>query len=225
MIATQLPLNPLANMSAFHNRPTHARHPSAPVVVRPTQTPGLLSLSKPVPRLQQQHAHPRAPRSSPRSNKPQRSQQQQQAKPLAQPADDAKHSAPTRSEADKVSSTPATPATQEKSARGRQPKPAAPDHQTADHRRSMSLSSRAQARRPSHQPSPVRIPQQADHSESARPHHPHVNPLRAQPSTERPSDSNLFDPFLVQPSQDNNTNTTPEPSPAKVASKKASASA
>lgn len=129
MIAIQKPLNPLATMPSYHSRPTHGRHPSAPVVVRPTQTPGLLSLSKPfnpqAPR-QQQQAHPRAPR-SPKG----KSQRPQQQKPLVQGADEAKQPASKRPEADKVST--AAPAPQEKAPRGRQPKQASHD-QTAGRR-------------------------------------------------------------------------------------------
>ncbi|KAF9078794.1 hypothetical protein BDP27DRAFT_29191 [Rhodocollybia butyracea] len=45
----------------------HRRHPSAPVVVQPTRTPGLLSLSKPVQRQQPVQAKPR---SSPKAKQP-----------------------------------------------------------------------------------------------------------------------------------------------------------
>lgn len=82
----------------------------------------------------------------------------------------------------------------------------------------MSLSTRTPARRPAHQPSPsppARIPQQTDNTALS------VNPLRAQPTPNRPSDSNLFDPFVVHPSQDTES---PEPQPAKSGSNKPAAS-
>lgn len=125
MLAIHTPVNPLSTMSSYHNRPTHGRHPSAPVAaVRATQIPGLLALHKPAnpaPSRQQQQTQPRAPRGSPKGK--QRSQQ----KPLAQPADEAKQSAPKRTEADKPTTALAAPATQERSSRGRQPKAATQD--------------------------------------------------------------------------------------------------
>ncbi|KAH8102983.1 hypothetical protein BXZ70DRAFT_764705 [Cristinia sonorae] len=206
MIAIQKPVNPLSTMP-YHHRPSHARHPSAPVVVRPTHVPGLLSLSKPVnPPQPRQQPQPRPPRTSPKG-KAQRTNQKQEADQPKQPA-------PKRSEADKLPTTTTAPAaTPDKSARGRQPKQASNDQSAG--RRSTSLSTRTQARRLPHQPSPppsTRIPQQSDNSAPLA-----VNPLRAQPPTNRPSDSNLFDPFVVHTPQDNES---PEPMAAKPASNK-----
>ncbi|KAI0090440.1 hypothetical protein BDY19DRAFT_772332 [Irpex rosettiformis] len=56
---------------------------------------------------------------------------------------------------------------------------------------------RTQARRPPHQPSPTRIPQQ--HESSTRP----VNHSLAQSFVHRDQNSNLFDPFVVNSSSDN----------------------
>ncbi len=77
MIAVQKP----PSMSMFSSpvfRPIHARHPSAPVVVRPSQTPGVLNI-KPAqqlgPRPQPTQPHPRAPRVSPKGKPQQRSPQ------------------------------------------------------------------------------------------------------------------------------------------------------
>lgn len=59
---------------------------------------------------------------------------------------------------------------------------------------------RTQARRLPHQPSPTRIPQQ--HESSAR---PSVNTFRAQSFVHRDQNANLFDPFLVNSTSDNET--------------------
>lgn len=75
-----------------------------------------------------------------------------------------------------------------------------------------SSRSRTPARRPSHQPSPTRIPQQIDIS--AR---PLVNPLRAQSFKHRESDSNLFDPFVVHTPSDSES--ADAPAPAKASAK------
>ena len=80
MIAVQ---KPPSMFSSPVFRPTHARHPSAPVVVRPSHTPGVLNISKPVsqsaPRPQHAQAQLRAPRASPKSKPQQRSPQPAQA--------------------------------------------------------------------------------------------------------------------------------------------------
>ena len=55
----------------FPTPPHHRRHPSAPIVVQPTRTPGLLSLSmaKPTPSKQQQQPQQSQQRSYHRSPK------------------------------------------------------------------------------------------------------------------------------------------------------------
>ncbi|KAL4243342.1 hypothetical protein ABKN59_011530 [Abortiporus biennis] len=205
MLAVQKPVNPFFSSTPSHYRTSHSRHPSAPVIVRPTHTPGLLSLSKPastpLSRPHPAHANARAPRSPPKG-KSQRSN-------VAQPTEDVKKSPATKNKADAVSSV--VPPVCEKSTRGRQQsKPASKDK---NDRRSLSLSSsRTPARRPAHQPSPPppsRIPNQTDVQAP-------VNPLRAQSFVHRDSDSNLFDPFLVHPSSDRES---PEPTTVKPVSK------
>lgn len=57
---------------------------------------------------------------------------------------------------------------------------------------------RTHARRLPHQPSPTRIPQQNESSIR-----PPVNPFRAQSFVHREQDSNLFDPFVVNSTSDN----------------------
>ncbi|KAK7681477.1 hypothetical protein QCA50_015569 [Cerrena zonata] len=171
MIAVQSPINAL-------HRPSHGRHPSAPVVVRPTHTPGLLSLSKPAypapSRPQQPQSYPRAQRTSPpkRNNRPAVQQAQQQS---------AEKSAPKAQ----------TTASPDRPPRGRQNKPAAVDK--ADKR---STSQSPRARRQAHQPSPpppARIPQQTD--AQAR---PPSKPLRVQSLNQTDAtDYNPFDPFVV----------------------------
>ena len=110
MIAVQKPPSLFAS-PAF--RPMHARHPSAPVVVRPSHTPGVLNLSKPAhpsPRPQHVQAQPRAPRASPKS-KPQRSPQPSHAQAAA--VEKTKTPAPSPAKAGQPSSTA------DKSPRGR----------------------------------------------------------------------------------------------------------
>lgn len=93
-------------------RPTHSRHPSAPVVVRPSHTPGVLNIAKPAqscPRPQQLQAQPRAPRASPKK-------QQRSPQPIhAQAASVEASKAPTTSPAKADQSSPAG----DKSTRGR----------------------------------------------------------------------------------------------------------
>lgn len=76
MIAVQKPPS-FFSPPAF--RPMHVRHPSAPVVVRPSLTPGVLNIAKPVhtvPRAQQpSQAQPRAPRAFTKCKPQQRSPQ------------------------------------------------------------------------------------------------------------------------------------------------------
>ncbi|KAL6306313.1 hypothetical protein BKA93DRAFT_152027 [Sparassis latifolia] len=169
MLAVQRP--PSHFFSSVVSRPNHCRHPSAPVVVRPTHTPGLLSLSKPPPRPQQSQ-QPRQQRSSPK--------------------EDAKKavSAPkTDTPSEKPKPVTATTSTPDKSARGRQ------SAKDKAHQRNTSLStSRGNARRPLHQPSPppsTRIPSQAEVSSHPR------KLASAEPSRFPQHTLNLFDPFVV----------------------------
>ncbi|PSR99317.1 hypothetical protein PHLCEN_2v4176 [Hermanssonia centrifuga] len=79
-----------------------------------------------------------------------------------------------------------------------------------NHRSPSVSSSRAQARRLPHQPSPpppTRIPQQTRSP---------VNPFRAQSFNHRESDSNLFDPFVVNSGSDNESS---ESTPSKSGDK------
>ncbi|RPD61522.1 hypothetical protein L226DRAFT_575631 [Lentinus tigrinus ALCF2SS1-7] len=132
-------------------RPAHARHPSAPVVVRPSHTPGVFNIAKPVqsaPRPQHTQAQARAPRVSPKSKPQQRSPQLAQA----QAASVERTKAPTSSPS-KVEQSTTSP---EKSTRGRKQHKQSKD---AGRRTSVSPSD-VVARRHAHQPSPppARIP-------------------------------------------------------------------
>jgi hypothetical protein len=81
MMLVQKAPNFPTSLPSTHNH--HRRHPSAPVVVHPTRTPGLLSLSmaKPTPsrHLQQQQRSNRTPKTKPagRSPKPTHAEAQQ----------------------------------------------------------------------------------------------------------------------------------------------------
>ncbi|KAH9947529.1 hypothetical protein B0H21DRAFT_329865 [Amylocystis lapponica] len=200
-----IPKPPPLMFAAPSFRQSHSRHPSAPVVIRPTHTPGLLSLSKPphtVPRPQQAQQQ-RQQRSSPRGKPLQKASQP--ASVLAQPAADKNKSAapaskPETAATDKVKAQTTTVSSTDKPPRGRQGSKPAKDKAS---RRSASLSTaRANVRRPPHQPSPppsTRIPSQAEVS-SQRP----VKPQRNQPSApRRASNSNVFDPFVVNSTSDN----------------------
>ena len=121
MIAVQKPPS-LFPSPAF--RPMHARHPSAPVVVRPSHTPGVLNIAKPAqptPRPQHAQAQPRAPRASPKSKPQQRSPQPSHAQAATVEKTKAPSSSPVKAE------QPST--TTDKPTRGRkqhkQPKDAA----------------------------------------------------------------------------------------------------
>ncbi|KIP06803.1 hypothetical protein PHLGIDRAFT_128059 [Phlebiopsis gigantea 11061_1 CR5-6] len=201
MLAVQKPVALFSSPSA-HYRPSHSRHPSAPVLIRPTQTPGLLSLSKPVQpspqRQQQAQQYGRAPRSSPKG-KQNRSPQPAPAQAL--PVEDPKKPKASKlqpaSPSDK-SSKPSAVQTPEKPPRGRQ---SAKQAFKAKADRSSPSDARSQARRPSHQPSPpppARTPEKGD-----SPAHVSVNPFRAQSFNHRDSDSNLFDPFVAHSTSDN----------------------
>ena len=104
MIAIQ---KPPSMFSSPVFRPIHTRHPSAPVVVRPSHTPGVLNVSKPAqqlaPRPQPIHAQPRAPRVSPKSKPQQRSPQLSHAQ--AAPVEKAKALATSPAKADQSSTT------------------------------------------------------------------------------------------------------------------------
>ncbi|KAH9932898.1 uncharacterized protein B0H18DRAFT_1083138 [Fomitopsis serialis] len=191
-------------------RPTHSRHPTAPVVIKPTHTPGLLSLSKPTQpaaRPQSTHQRDRQARSSPRGKKTPPAQQApvhtsavEDSKPLGSPAK-ADGAAPDKA---KVQSGPAAAA--DKSTRGRQPSKPAKDKAQ---RRSVSSCSRLPARRPAHQPSPPpadRIPSQAEA--------PVQRPTKSHPILST-SVSELNDPFAIIESS---TGAAPK-EPAKAGSK------
>lgn len=137
MLAVQKPVALFSSPQAHLHRPSHSRHPSAPVVIRPTQTPGLLSLSKPAQpqqRQQQPQQHARAPRSSPKG-KQQRSPQPAPAQ--AQAVEDGKKAKASRARAvspsDK-SSKPANAPSAEKSPRGRQSAKSSSPKEKADKR-------------------------------------------------------------------------------------------
>ncbi|KAI0355893.1 hypothetical protein OH77DRAFT_1401777 [Trametes cingulata] len=148
MIAVQKPPTMFVSPAL---RPTHSRHPSAPVVVRPSHTPGVLNIAKPAqpsPRAQHAQAQPRAPRSPPKAK--------QQRSPQPAPAQAASVEKP------KTSTTSPSKAEQpsaagDKSTRGRKQSKQSKDAR----RRGTSVSpSDAAARRHAHQPSPppARIP-------------------------------------------------------------------
>ncbi|KAI0760474.1 hypothetical protein C8Q74DRAFT_1208681 [Fomes fomentarius] len=176
MIAVQKPPS-FFSTPAF--RPMHVRHPSAPVVVRPSLTPGVLNIAKPVhtvPRAQLSQAQPRAPRASPKCKPQQRSPQPSHAQAVSVEKTKAPSSSPANAEQSLTSL--------DKSTRGRkqhkQPKDAAA--------RSTSVSpSDVAARRHAHQPSPPRIPS---------PQKATLAP-RAQVSRGKPDDSTAsIDPFV-----------------------------
>ncbi|KZT69173.1 hypothetical protein DAEQUDRAFT_765712 [Daedalea quercina L-15889] len=191
MLAVHKP--PPAHFAPPLFRPTHSRHPTAPVVIKPTLTPGLLSLSKPTPpqalrpqpgnqRERQVRSSPRGKKSSPAQQAPARAQAVEDSKPLGSPAK--ADGAP----ADKAKVQSGPIAAVDKSTRGRQPSKFAKDKAQ---RRSVSSCSRLPARRPAHQPSPPpadRIPSQAE-----------VTVQRPTKSTRPPSTPvpGLNDPFAV----------------------------
>ncbi|CCM03304.1 uncharacterized protein FIBRA_05432 [Fibroporia radiculosa] len=196
MIAVQKP--PPQFFAAPLLRPSHSRHPSAPVVVRPTHTPGLLSLSKPSqPNARPQTAnHQRQHRSSPRGKPQQKSPQPTQAIAQVQPVEDAKKSTPLvprneniTSEKPKIQPTAPAPTVSDKSVRGRQTNKPSKDKAQ---RRSASSTSRAPARRQRHQPSPPPIalpPSQAEDSSKS-------SPKSTRPIASASVDST--DPFLIR---------------------------
>jgi len=175
-------------------RPSHSRNPSAPVVVRPTHTPGLLSLSKPaqpVVRPQTAHQQQRQPRSSPRGKLQQKSPQLTQAQ--AQPSEEAKKTSSPMSKSDNAVSEKTNiqlnaVASPDKPPRGRQAGKLAKEKAQ---RRSASSSSRVPARRPPHQPSPppsTRIPSQAEVS-------PKYSSKSSRPIAHVPA-ADFSDPFI-----------------------------
>lgn len=125
MIAIQKPPAFFAPSPAHMHRPNHSRYPSAPVVIRPSHTPGLLVLAKPAqeqpPKQQQAQQYQRAPRQSTRG-KNQRSPQPASAQPS--PVEDDKKPSPIKQRVatftDKAAKSATTVASPEKSARGRQ---------------------------------------------------------------------------------------------------------
>ncbi|TFK86206.1 hypothetical protein K466DRAFT_493282 [Polyporus arcularius HHB13444] len=146
MIAVQKPPS-MFSPPAF--RTAHARHPSGPVVVRPSHTPGVLNLAKPVqsaPRPQPTHVQPRAPRASPKGKPQQRTPQPAPAQAAVVEKTKAPSSAPAKAE--QPSTSP------EKSPRGRKQHKQSKD---AGRRTSVSPSD-VVSRRHAHQPSPARIP-------------------------------------------------------------------
>ncbi|KAI0948138.1 hypothetical protein AcW1_009730 [Taiwanofungus camphoratus] len=216
MIAVQKPPLPLSFTPSF--RPSHSRHPSAPVVVRPTHTPGLLSLlkpSQPTPRPQPVHHQlQQRPQRSPRGKPQQRSPQAAQAQAAAASNADAKKPSVQAPKADAATPEKArSQATALSSSRGRQSNKPAKDKAP---RRSVSSSSRIPARRPPHQPSPppnTRIPSQAE-----VPHPPviHKRPPAAAPRDVHP---NLFDPFVVNSTSDSETSPRDPAGSAKAGAK------
>ena len=136
MIAVQKPPALFAS-PAF--RPMHSRHPSAPVVVRPSHTPGVLNLSKPAqpsPRPQHVQPQPRAPRASPKNKPQQRSPQPSHAQAAAPEK--------TKSPASSPAKADQPPSTTDKSPRGRKQ-----NKQTKDAGRRLALPS-THVWRPSH---------------------------------------------------------------------------
>ncbi|OSD05195.1 hypothetical protein PYCCODRAFT_1296900 [Trametes coccinea BRFM310] len=177
MIAVQ---KPPSMFSSPMLRPTHSRNPSAPVVVRPSHTPGVLNIAKaanPSPRPQHVQAQPRSSRASPKAKQQQRSPQPQPA----QPASVEKPKASTTSPAKADQPSPAV----DKAARGRKQ-----NKQPKDRRRADSVSpSDAAARRHNHQPSPppARIPTPPSKASAA----PRAEVPRAKPDVS----TSLTDPF------------------------------
>ncbi|KAL7277188.1 hypothetical protein ACG7TL_009036 [Trametes sanguinea] len=177
MIAVQ---KPPSMFSSPMLRPTHSRNPSAPVVVRPSHTPGVLNIAKaanPSPRPQHVQAQPRSSRASPKAKQQQRSPQPQPA----QPASVEKPKASTTSPAKADQPSPAG----DKAARGRKQ-----NKQPKDRRRADSVSpSDAAARRHNHQPSPppTRIPTPPSKASAA----PRAQVPRAKPDVS----TSLTDPF------------------------------
>ena len=130
MIMVQKPIHLLSSPSTYHRR-----HPSAPpaVLVQPTRTPGLLSLSKPPsvtpPRSQQQQQihhnhHNRQPRSTHSKTKPTGTARQSPPSPTAaqpQPSEDLNKLAPSTRPTTKSQVVPGILSpTPEKPPRGRQ---------------------------------------------------------------------------------------------------------
>ncbi|KAI0754296.1 hypothetical protein C8Q80DRAFT_1094701 [Daedaleopsis nitida] len=200
MIAVQKPPS-LFSSPAF--RPMHARHPSAPVLVRPSHTPGVLNIAKQAqltPRPQHAQAQPRAPRVSPKSKPQQRSPQPSHAQAVPVEKTKAPSSSPVKVE------QPST--TTDKPPRGRkqykQPKDVA--------RRYFCIPSDVAARRHAHQPSPppTRIPSPQKATSTPRAQVPRVKPQDTTLST---------DPFTDDaPAQDQKTAGKAFCSPPKLAS-------
>ncbi|KAI0659733.1 hypothetical protein C8Q70DRAFT_914716 [Cubamyces menziesii] len=178
MIAVQKPPSMFSSPAL---RPTHSRHPSAPVVVRPSHTPGVLNISKaaqPFPRPQHVQAQPRASRASPKAKVQQRS-------PQPSPAQTASVEKPKPSTTSPAKADQPSPVG-DKSSRGRKQ-----SKQPKDARRrasSVSPSDAAARRHSSHQPSPppTRIPTPPKASPASR-----AEVSRAKPDFS----TSLTDPF------------------------------
>ncbi|EMD35394.1 hypothetical protein CERSUDRAFT_124721 [Gelatoporia subvermispora B] len=194
MLAVQRPTSALP--PSMLSRPSHSRAPSAPVVVRPTPTPGIFSLSKSPKNPQQQQP---SQRSSPRSKA---HKSPKPASAQAQPRDEVTTPEKPSADAKAVTKTPASD-----KPRGRQQRQ--PKDKVGV--RSASLSSARPGRRPAHQPSPspqTRIPSQAE-----APSDVHVD-SRSQRPNRRDAAVDPSDPFLVLPTP-NIEASSPESSPAK----------
>ncbi|PPQ66523.1 hypothetical protein CVT26_009496 [Gymnopilus dilepis] len=171
---------------------THRRHPSAPVVVRPTPTPGLLSVTKPAARPSPQRQapssqHRREPRSH--SKQPKHGSAVVRAQPLT-PAAEIKQPSPAPSAA------PATPSPQ---SRGR----SAAKHGKEKTQIQRSASQSSLRGKHGRQPSPP-ITTAATSTNTTQ-----QAPSQAEaPTTVPPIKSfNLFDPFL------DHSTSSPPPSP------------
>jgi hypothetical protein len=178
MLFQKPPIFPLNPPSA------HRRHPSAPpaVIVQPTRTPGLLSLTK--PQRPSPHRHNHQPQ---QTNQQHRHSRTPKSKPVSRP-DSLDSLNPPLAITEKKSST-LPHATPDKNARGRQQVKPAKDLTT---RRSASHSSltRTARRNSNRQPSP---PVQT------------ISQAEATPTQRSLPVSNLFDPFLVNSTSDSDS--------------------
>ncbi|TFY75609.1 hypothetical protein EWM64_g8403 [Hericium alpestre] len=204
----QKPMQPLSSPTA------HRRHPSAPpaVLVQSTRTPGLLSLSKPPHAIQQrpqqyqqQQRPPRSIQKGKSGNANQRSPQPIEAK--AQPVDDSTTKKPSAPKGAAVKAPVAGP-TPDKVFQGHQSVTPVKEKIIP---RTMSPSVIHANRRqphphPHHQgspPPPSPLSSQAEVSASSKP-----KSTRSQSLNRRnPKSTNLFDPFLVNNTSDNEVST------------------
>ncbi|KAI0370608.1 hypothetical protein BV20DRAFT_1035821 [Pilatotrama ljubarskyi] len=202
MIAVQKPPTMFSSPTL---RPTHSRHPSAPVVVRPSHTPGVLNIAKPAqpsPRAQHAQAQTRAPRSPPKAKQQQRSPQPAPAQVASVEKPKSSTTSPPKAEQPSAAG--------DKSTRGRKQSKQLKDAR----RRGTSVSpSDAAARRHAHQPSPppARIP--SPKASSA----PRAEVPRAQPD----NSTSMTDPFADDtdaPAQQQKADSKAFCSPPKLAS-------